>query len=73
MFFNLLNPSLISHPSVSEIVFTRRVSEGHAHVHSGKCFSSLPKIKSLGKDHSEILTAVKKSNISFAFLSGGYD
>lgn len=54
------------------MVFARRVSEGHVHVISDKSPSSLPKIKGLGKDHSEILTAVKWSSISFAFLSGGY-
>lgn len=72
MSLNMLNPSLISCLGVSEIVLARRVSEGHVHVNSAKSPPSLPKAKGLGKDHSEILTAMKTNRNTFAFLSGGY-
>lgn len=73
MSLSLLNSSLISHLGVSEIVLARRVPDRHIHANSAKSHPSLPKEKSLGKDHPEILTAIKRRNDTFAFLSGGYD
>lgn len=72
MSLNLLNPGLISHLGVSEIVLTRVVSEEPVHVNSAK--SPLPRSHTAKQwnDHSEILAAAKRSNDTsvHVFLSG---